>query len=73
MTGPSVLTVSITDLQNGGNRNSQFAVNLTMLEGYQEDDDGVAGPCDNCWDVANPDQADEDGDGTGDACEPLGT
>ena len=34
----------------------------------QEDDDGFL--CDdNCPDVYNPDQADSDGDGTGDACE----
>ena len=34
-------------------------------EGY------VAESGDNCADVANPDQADADGNGTGDACEPV--
>jgi len=35
------------------------------------DGDGVAGCIDNCPDVANPDQADSDGDGVGDACATL--
>ena len=35
------------------------------------DADGVADCIDNCPMVANPDQSDRDGDGIGDACEPL--
>jgi probable HAF family extracellular repeat protein len=35
------------------------------------DGDGVADAEDNCPEVANPDQADSDGDGQGDACEPV--
>ncbi len=36
-----------------------------------EDSDGVPDETDNCPAVANPGQADNDGDGVGDACEPL--
>ncbi|MCB9519273.1 MAG: thrombospondin type 3 repeat-containing protein, partial [Myxococcales bacterium] len=35
------------------------------------DGDGIADESDNCPSVANPDQADADGDGTGDACEGI--
>lgn len=34
------------------------------------DDDGVSDDADNCPDVSNADQADYDGDGMGDACDP---
>ena len=39
--------------------------------GFDDDGDGVGSGCDNCPDVANPDQADANNDGRGDAC-PLG-
>jgi hypothetical protein len=38
---------------------------------YDSDGDGVAEPSDNCRAVANPDQGDVDGDGLGNACDPL--
>jgi hypothetical protein len=34
-----------------------------------EDEDEICDPIDNCPEVANPDQADSDGDGMGDACD----
>lgn len=39
-------------------------------EAPDDDGDGVANHLDNCPDVANPDQADRNGDGIGDACDP---
>lgn len=36
-----------------------------------DDNDGVEDSADNCPFTANSDQADKDGDGTGDACDPL--
>jgi hypothetical protein len=38
--------------------------------GNDPDGDGVLNPADNCPVDANPDQADNDGDGLGDACDP---
>ncbi|MFC1864997.1 thrombospondin type 3 repeat-containing protein [Chloroflexota bacterium] len=35
------------------------------------DGDGVCGDIDNCPDVSNPDQADADGDGLGNVCDPI--
>ncbi|UCD64674.1 MAG: DUF5123 domain-containing protein [Candidatus Zixiibacteriota bacterium] len=46
---------------------------FTVIDCYglenDPDDDNIPDECDNCWLTYNPDQADSDGDGVGDACE----
>ncbi len=44
-----------------------------IVVGDDADGDTVPDNDDNCPTVFNPDQADADGDGTGDACEPVGS
>ncbi len=46
----------------------QWGVGLPCSD---EDGDEICLPDDNCPEVANPDQADSDGDGIGDACDPC--
>lgn len=47
--------------------------NGTMDGEEDSDGDGIKNSKDNCPDIANKDQADEDGDGIGDACETKDT
>ena len=42
---------------------------LVDIYPIDRDGDGVVDSIDNCRNIANPDQADTDGDGFGDACE----
>ncbi len=48
----------------------QLLADACAAHGGDADGDGVCQDADNCPDVANPDQADLDGDGSGDACDP---
>jgi hypothetical protein len=43
----------------------------TGFETLDFDEDGISDGDDNCVEVYNPDQTDTDGDGEGDACEPI--
>ena len=45
------------------------AGNITVKEDDDVDNDGIPSRMDNCPTVANPDQADADNDGVGDACD----
>lgn len=53
-----------------GDANLIFAGQLICLPCADSDGDGVCDNVDNCPTLANPDQADSDGDGQGDACTP---
>src|SRR5262249_44841465 len=64
-----------TPLTGGANANVQpgrdVSVTIMLATGGDSDGAGVPDSVDNCPTVANPDQADQNGDGTGDACAPL--
>ena len=52
------------------NEVSEVILAMTPITVSDEDDDGIADANDNCVNTVNPDQADSDNDGVGDACEP---
>jgi hypothetical protein len=51
-----------------GNKVSAYLAEWTKLD---TDNDGIPNEVDNCPTIANPDQADYDGDGIGDVCDPC--
>ncbi|MDD9889533.1 MAG: thrombospondin type 3 repeat-containing protein [Gammaproteobacteria bacterium] len=65
-----VLTFSlIVGRQSNGELSDPDFVNVTVID-PDSDGDGVEDIADNCPAIANPDQADLDGDSIGDACDP---
>jgi hypothetical protein len=48
---------------------SPFSTSKSFVAGSDKDGDGIIDDNDNCPDTANSDQADTDGDGTGDVCD----
>ncbi len=62
--GQHVLTIEWVDRGN-----VRASTTRTVGVGDDADVDGVVDRADNCADVSNPDQADLDGDGRGDACD----
>ena len=59
--------------ESGFNQNTMIAMIEEGLENLilDVDEDGVLDSDDNCIDIANPNQADIDFDGAGDACDPC--
>lgn len=53
-------------------RGGEVVDSFTLLKGGDEDGDRIPDPEDNCPQTANPDQADFDADGLGDACDDDG-
>ncbi|CAN0535616.1 unnamed protein product, partial [Laminaria digitata] len=68
MEGTYMLTATVED-PSGASDSRQFELTLVALSRPDADEDGIPDAMDNCPDEANADQADEDNNGVGDACE----
>jgi hypothetical protein len=65
-----------SDFADGAHASSAVSPEITSTQvtaASDTDGDGVANTTDNCVNTANPDQADANGDGVGDACPPAST
>ena len=63
-------SLSLDDLAAAVDKLLPYASNYYWVQCPPDsDDDGIADDDDNCPDIPNPDQADTDGNGVGDACE----
>jgi len=65
-----VVIVQFDDCARGNNlHGEEIVVNGVVVEGCDDaDNDGICDEDDNCPNTSNPNQADSDGDGVGDAC-----
>jgi hypothetical protein len=73
-TGSHGVTITVTGDTSGVTRNDSYNVNIDSTCPVTStitdtDGDGIPDSTDNCPAVANPDQADADNDGLGDACD----
>jgi Thrombospondin type 3 repeat len=77
--GPTMVLLTVTD-ETGATSEQSFTLeapddchaagDTSLLPDGDADGDGVQNSADNCFSAPNPDQADDDDDGIGNACEP---
>jgi len=68
--GVHTITLRVTDSSSTIDTD-RVVITISNAGGPDNDDDGIADLCDNCPAASNPDQADTNMDGAGDACQPM--